>query len=99
MRKPARTSKTAKTAASVDAPVKVRKRNRPEYASDAMAETLRGLGFRYAFLNPGSSYRGLHDSLVNYLGNRNPQAVLCSHEDCWIPLLENGCVSVKSQLR
>lgn len=80
MRKPAR--RTAKSKVTeVDKPVKVRKRNRPEYASDAMAETLQGLGFRYAFLNPGSSYRGLHDSIVNYLGNRNPQAVLCSHED------------------
>jgi acetolactate synthase-1/2/3 large subunit len=81
MRKPARRAKTVTTDANVDKPVKVRKRNRPEYASDAMAETLRGLGFRYAFLNPGSSYRGLHDSMINYLGNRNPQAVLCSHED------------------
>ncbi|MDX1484135.1 MAG: thiamine pyrophosphate-binding protein [Alphaproteobacteria bacterium] len=80
MRKPARRA-TKPAAAEVDKPVKLRQRNRPEYASDAMAETLRGLGFRYAFLNPGSSYRGLHDSLVNYLGNRNPQAVLCSHED------------------
>lgn len=80
MRKPARRASSAKRP-EVDKPVKVRARNRPEYASDAMAETLRGLGFRYAFLNPGSSYRGLHDSLVNYLGNRDPQAVLCSHED------------------
>ncbi len=80
-RKPVRKAKPAAPAAEVDKPVKFRQRNRPEYASDAMAETLRGLGFRYAFLNPGSSYRGLHDSLINYLGNRDPQAVLCSHED------------------
>ncbi len=81
MRKPARRAKPAAPAADVDKPVKIRKRNRPEYASDAFAETLRGLGFRYAFVNPGSSYRGLHDSLINYLGNRNPQVVLCNHED------------------
>ncbi|MEE8516064.1 MAG: thiamine pyrophosphate-binding protein, partial [Alphaproteobacteria bacterium] len=55
--------------------------NRPQFASDAMADVLNGLGFKYAFLNPGSSYRGLHDSLVNYNRNRQPQAVLCHHED------------------
>lgn len=67
---------------SVDRPVKLGSRqNRPEYASDAMADVLNGLGFKYAFLNPGSSYRGLHDSLINYNRNRQPQAVLCPHED------------------
>ncbi|MDH3239225.1 MAG: thiamine pyrophosphate-binding protein [Alphaproteobacteria bacterium] len=80
MRKPARKAATPKEAV-VDKPVRLRKRNRPEYASDAMADTLQGLGFRYAFLNPGASYRGLHDSIVNYLGNRDPQMVLCNHED------------------
>lgn len=77
MKKPAKT-KTI----SVDSPVKLGARqNRPEYASDAMADVLHGLGFKYAFLNPGSSYRGLHDSLINYNRNRQPQAVLCPHED------------------
>jgi acetolactate synthase-1/2/3 large subunit len=65
-----------------DRPAKLKaKRNRPEYGSDAMAEVLRGLGYKYAFLNPGSSYRGLHDSLINYNGNEGPLAVLCNHED------------------
>lgn len=80
MRKPARKAATPKTAV-IDKPVRLRKRNRPEYGSDAMADTLQGLGFRYVFLNPGASFRGLHDSIVNYLGNRNPQMVLCNHED------------------
>ena len=83
MRKPARKTNTSK-ADLIDKPVRLRKRNRPEYASDAMADTLQGLGFRYAFLNPGASYRGLHDSIVNYLGNRDPQMVLCNHEDVCI---------------
>ena len=37
-----------------------------EWGSDAMAELLRRLDLRYIALVPGSSYRGLHDSLVNY---------------------------------
>lgn len=80
-KKPA-SSRSSKAIPAVDRPVKLKaRRNRPEYGSDAMAEVLRGLGYRYAFLNPGSSYRGLHDSLINYNGNENPLAVLCSHED------------------
>lgn len=51
------------------------------WASDAMAEMLRRLDVRYITLNPGASYRGLHDSLVNYLGNRDPQLMVCMHEE------------------
>ena len=32
-------------------------------------------------LNPGASYRGLHDSLVNYNGNRDPRMLVCLHEE------------------
>jgi len=52
-----------------------------EWVSDAIAEMLRKLDLKYIAMNPGASYRGLHDSLVNYLGNRNPQMLLCLHED------------------
>lgn len=41
-----------------------------------MAETLRELDFPYIALNPGASYRGLHDSLVNHLGNEKPRMLL-----------------------
>ena len=51
------------------------------FGSDAIAEMLRRLGAPYVALNPGSSFRGLHDSLVNYLGNRDPQILLCLHEE------------------
>jgi thiamine pyrophosphate-dependent acetolactate synthase large subunit-like protein len=52
-----------------------------EWGSDALAEVLRRLGLRYIALLPGSSYRGLHDSLVNYGGNRDPQLLVCLHEE------------------
>lgn len=51
------------------------------WGSDVAAQMLRLCGFKYAALNPGASYRGLHDSLVNHLGNRNPGILLCMHED------------------
>ena len=46
-----------------------------------MAAMLRELEIPYIALVPGSSYRGLHDSIVNHLGNRAPQMVLCVHEE------------------
>jgi thiamine pyrophosphate-dependent acetolactate synthase large subunit-like protein len=51
------------------------------FGSDVVAETLRALNIPFIALNPGSSYRGLHDSLVNHLGNRAPQMLLCLHEE------------------
>src|SRR5215468_10721986 len=55
--------------------------NAPGFGSDVVAETLRDLDIPYIALNPGASYRGLHDSLVNYLGNQRPQMLLCLHEE------------------
>jgi thiamine pyrophosphate-dependent acetolactate synthase large subunit-like protein len=53
----------------------------PLFGSDAIAAMLRRLDVPYLALNPGASYRGLHDSLVNYLGNRAPAMLLCLHEE------------------
>ncbi len=52
-----------------------------EWASDIAAAVLRALNIEYVALNPGASYRGLHDSLVNYLGNVTPKMLLCLNED------------------
>ena len=46
-----------------------------------MAQLLQRYGFAYAFLNPGSSFRGLQDSLVNYNANKTPKVILGLHED------------------
>ena len=51
------------------------------WGSDAVALMLRELKLPYVALNPGASYRGLHDSLVNLLGNTEPQMLLCLHEE------------------
>jgi thiamine pyrophosphate-dependent acetolactate synthase large subunit-like protein len=51
------------------------------FGSDVVAETLRALHIPYIALNPGASYRGLHDSIVNFLGNEQPQILLCLHEE------------------
>ena len=52
---------------------------KPRWGSDVMVDAMKACGFEYVALNPGSSYRGLHDSLVNYGGNE-PQIITCNHE-------------------
>jgi thiamine pyrophosphate-dependent acetolactate synthase large subunit-like protein len=55
--------------------------NAPGFGSDVVAEALRALDIPYIAVTPGASYRGLHDSIVNYLGNTTPQMLLCVHEE------------------
>ena len=55
--------------------------NAAGFGSDIVADALRATDIPYIALNPGASYRGLHDSLVNYLGNERPQMLLCLHEE------------------
>ena len=50
------------------------------WASDVIVDMLHAYGLPHAALNPGASYRGLHDSIVNYGGNR-PTMMLCQHEE------------------
>jgi thiamine pyrophosphate-dependent acetolactate synthase large subunit-like protein len=66
--------------ASVERPVPAGT-NAAGFGSDVAAEALRALDVPYIALNPGASYRGLHDSLVNHLGNARPQMLLCLHEE------------------
>lgn len=51
----------------------------PCWGSDVMVDAIRALGVRYVSLNPGSSFRGLHDSLVNY-GDNAVEMIECPHE-------------------
>ncbi|MGQ0550988.1 MAG: thiamine pyrophosphate-binding protein [Armatimonadota bacterium] len=52
-----------------------------EYGSDLIVDLLKAYEIEYAALNPGATFRGLHDSIVNYGGNRTPQIILCCHEE------------------
>jgi acetolactate synthase-1/2/3 large subunit len=50
------------------------------WASDVIVDLLHAYDLPFAALNPGASYRGLHDSIVNYGGNK-PTMMLCQHEE------------------
>src|SRR5215469_16109121 len=69
----------------IDRPVPSPPSNRV-WGSDAIAAVLRELDIPYIALNPGASYRGIHDSIVNYLGNTRPRMLLCLHEESAVAL-------------
>src|SRR3979411_586580 len=50
------------------------------YGSDVVVDLLKHFQIPFVALNPGASYRGLHDSLVNYGGTKKPQMMLCQTE-------------------
>src|SRR5688572_24969177 len=49
--------------------------------SDFMVDVLKHLGLEYVAANPGSSFRSLHESIVNYGGNKAPELLTCCHEE------------------
>ena len=50
------------------------------WQSDVIVDLVKQYGFPFITLNPGASFRGLHDSLVNY-GDNDPPMMLCQHEE------------------
>ena len=48
--------------------------------SDVIVDLIKRYDFQYITMNPGASFRGLHDSLINYGGN-NPPMLVCQHEE------------------
>jgi len=49
--------------------------------SDFMVDVLKSVGFEYVCSNPGSSFRAIQESLINYGGNRSPEFLTCCHEE------------------
>jgi thiamine pyrophosphate-dependent acetolactate synthase large subunit-like protein len=65
---------------------KARRVRKAEYGSDVIVDMLRAVGIEYVALNPGATFRGLHDSLVNYGGNQMPETITCTHEETAVAL-------------
>jgi acetolactate synthase-1/2/3 large subunit len=70
-------SKTAETAPPAN--LEVLTADRP--GSDFMVDVIKSLHLDYICANPGSSFRALHESLVNYGGNTSPELITCCHEE------------------
>jgi len=49
--------------------------------SDFMVDVFKTLGIEYIAANPGSSFRGLQESFINYGKNTSPEWLTCCHEE------------------
>ena len=49
--------------------------------SDFMVDVIKTLDIKYLPANCASSYRGIHESLINYGGNKMPEFLTCMHEE------------------
>src|SRR5581483_10730316 len=54
--------------------------------SDFMVDVLKTLNFEFIAANPGSSFRALQESIVNYGGNKNPEFITCMHEEASVAM-------------
>jgi len=54
--------------------------------SDFMVDVLRSLDIDYICANPGSSFRALHESVINYGANQKPEFITCCHEESAIAM-------------
>ncbi len=57
------------------------------WQSDVIVDQIKRYEFPYITLNPGASFRGLHDSLVNY-GDNDPPMMLCQHEEIAVQIAQ-----------
>jgi thiamine pyrophosphate-dependent acetolactate synthase large subunit-like protein len=67
------------------------------WGSDVVVDLLHALEVPYLPMNPGSSFRGLHDSVVNHGANLTPQLLLCLHEEIAVSLA-HGWAKATGQL-
>jgi acetolactate synthase-1/2/3 large subunit len=54
--------------------------NQTSSGGDYMVDVLNSLGIEYLAINCASSYRGLHEAVINHGGNK-PELITCVHED------------------
>ena len=62
-------------------PARVSSRIVEHPGSDFIVDVIKTLGFDYAAVNPGSSFEGLHESIINYGENKMPELLTCCHEE------------------
>lgn len=67
--------------AEVTAPARMEALTEERSGSDFMVDVIKSLGIEYVCANPGSSFRGLQESIINYGGNKNPEFLTCTHEE------------------
>jgi acetolactate synthase I/II/III large subunit len=56
--------------------------------SDFMVDVIKSLNIDYVCANPGSSFRGLQESVINYGGNTKPEWLTCLHEEISVAMAD-----------
>jgi thiamine pyrophosphate-dependent acetolactate synthase large subunit-like protein len=62
---------------------------------DFMVDVFNSLGIEYLFANPGSSFRGIHESIINYANNK-PEFITCTHEEISVAMA-NGYAKIEGK--
>ena len=75
------------------APADPRITDRP--GADFMVDVFKSLGFEYLFAMPGSSFAGIHESIINYGGNSAPEFITCCNEESSVAMA-NGYFKLRA---
>ncbi len=67
-------------AAETSTPKELAKTTGPD-GSDFMVDVIKTLNIDYVCSNPASSFRALHESMIDYGGNKKPEFITCMHEE------------------
>jgi acetolactate synthase-1/2/3 large subunit len=79
--KPSATMPAATVAAAESKPPREQPVVEGRSGSDYMVDVIKSLDVEYVAAMPGSTFRGLHESIINYGGNRKPELLTCLHEE------------------
>src|SRR5471032_2659523 len=71
----------AVTAAETGTPQEIKQHEGGKPGSDFMVDVIKTLDIKYLPCNPASSFRALHESLIDYGGNKSPEFLTCMHEE------------------
>jgi acetolactate synthase-1/2/3 large subunit len=74
--------------------IEVQRTERP--GSDYMVDVIKSLGIEYYAANPSSTLKSLHESLINYGGNQNPEFITCTHEEASVAVA-NGYYKISGK--
>ena len=67
-----------------------------KHASDFMVDIFKSLGIEYMFAMCASSFIGIHESIINYAGNKNPESITCTHEEISVAMA-NGYAKIEGK--
>ena len=85
----------AQPAATTAEPV-VQANDTGRHASDFMVDIFKSLDMEYMFSMCASSFMGIHESVLNYAGNKSPQSITCTHEEISVAMA-NGYAKIEGK--